>query len=139
MSGVATPFAVSMYYACGKEGNQEYVWSRKPYPIDDSTPYLGVFTFKDIDCVDCEFCAGFFDGLPERPIEKITVQNVSIAFKTDAKEGMPEPAEIDSPILSRAGFYLNNVKSIILKNVKLINVDGEEIINKNCDDIQVLQ
>ncbi len=139
MSGVLTPFVVGMFYACGEEGKEEYVRSRKPYPVDDSTPYLGEFTFKNIDCVDCEVCAGYFDGLPERPIKKIVIENVSVAFKTDARKDMPEPATVDAPFLSRAGFYFDGVESAVLKNVKLINVDGQEIIRKNCDKIEVLQ
>ena len=51
MEGVLTPIVINMWYnCCDPDKNSEYVWSRKHLPIDERTPYLGKFTFRNIFC-----------------------------------------------------------------------------------------
>ena len=50
MDNVITPLVINMYYFCDPDGKTEYVWSRDPKtPVDDGTPYLGKFLFRDIE------------------------------------------------------------------------------------------
>ena len=54
MENVMTPMVMNMYYFCDPDGHEEIVWSQEPHPVDDSTPYLGRFLFRDMECTDCE-------------------------------------------------------------------------------------
>jgi len=138
MKGVLTPFVINMFYNCGVEGKEEYVWSRDAYPIDDGTPYLGSFIFKEIECDDVEVCAGWFDGLPERPIEKVQLENVHFQFKKGEK-GKHLPALAKGvEAISGKGLYFNNVNKVVIKNVKVINVEGETSIFVNCKEKQII-
>lgn len=131
MENVITPLVINMYYFCDPDGHTEYVWSRDPsIPVDDGTPYLGKFVFRDIECVDCECMAGYFDGLVEQPIKEIIIENVSFAFKADAKPNKPAMLE-NVRDFCREGLYLDNVEHLILKNVSFDGVVGEKIIKKN--------
>ncbi|MCM1236631.1 MAG: glycoside hydrolase family 28 protein [Ruminococcus flavefaciens] len=135
MENVITPLVVNMYYFCDPDGHTEYVWSRdKNTPVDDGTPYLGDFVFRDIECVDCECMAGYFDGLVERPIKSITLENVSFSFKEDAKSFEPAMLENVSEYC-KAGLYVDNVETLTLKNVSFKGVEGEKIIKKNCNKV----
>lgn len=135
MENVITPLVINMYYFCDPDGHTEYVWSRdKNTPVDDGTPYLGKFLFRDIECKDCECMAGYFDGLVEQPIKEVVIENVSFSFKPDAKAY--EPAMLENVnSYCRAGLYVDNVERLVLKNVTFEGVDGEKIIKKNLGEV----
>ncbi len=135
MHGVLTPFVINMYYFCDPDGHTEAVWSRDPsIPVDDGTPYLGKFTFRDIECTDVDHCAAYFDGLVEQPIKEITIQNVSFSYKPDAVGGHPAMLEFVREYC-KEGIYVDNVETLVLKNVTFDGVVGEKIIRKNCANI----
>lgn len=134
MDNVITPLVINMYYFCDPDGHTEFVWSRKALPVDDGTPYLGKFVFKDIECVDCECMAGYFDGLVEQPVKEIRIENVSFAFKTDAKPFKPAMLE-NVREYCKEGLYVDNVETLVLKNVTFEGVRGEKIIKKNCGNV----
>lgn len=135
MENVITPLVINMYYFCDPDGHTEAVWSRdKNIPVDEGTPYLGKFHFKDIECVDCECMAGYFDGLVEQPIKEIKIENVSFSFKEDAKPFTPAMLEFVREYC-KEGLYIDNVETLILKNVTFDGVVGEKIIKKNCGKV----
>ncbi|MDE7453517.1 MAG: glycoside hydrolase family 28 protein [Clostridia bacterium] len=131
MENVITPLVINMYYNCDPDGNTEYVWTRsKNMIVDDRTPYLGKFVFKDILCEDCECMAGYFDGLTEQPIKEVVIENVCFSFKDDARAY--EPAMLQGvDAYCKAGLYVDNVETLVLKNVTFEGVLGEKIIRKH--------
>ena len=131
MINVKTPLVINMYYFCDPDGRSDFVWSHdKNIPVDDGTPYLGKFTFRDIDCVDCECMPAWFDGLAERPVKEIRLENVHFSFKSDAKPFIPAMA-LKVTEHCKEGLYADNVERLVLKNVTIEGVDGEQIICKN--------
>jgi len=131
MEGVLTPLVINSYYNCDPiDGKSEYVWSKDKLPIDDRTPYLGTFHFKDISCTDCEVCAGFFYGLPERPIKEVYLENVSISFKEEAKEGLPAMMCYLDP-MRKENLYFNYVDRVYLENVKVSGAAKDTYTLKN--------
>lgn len=134
MDNVITPLVINMYYFCDPDGHTEYVWSREKMPVDDGTPYIGRFVFRDIECVNCECMAGYFDGLVEKPIKEIVIENVSFSFKEDAKPFVPAMLEHVREYC-KEGLYVDNVETLVLKNVTFEGVRGEKIIKKNCHNV----
>ena len=134
MDNVITPLVINMYYFCDPDGHTEFVWSRKALPVDEGTPFLGKFLFKDIECVDCECMAGYFDGLVEQPIKEVRIENVSFSFKEDAKPNIPAMLE-NVREYCKEGLYVDNVENLVLKNVTFTGVKGEKIIKKNCGNV----
>ena len=128
MEGVLTPIVMNMWYnCCDPDRNSEYVWSREHLPIDDRTPYLGSFTFRNMICKDCEAAACYCDGLPERPIEEITVENILFTFSENAKPSKPAMREFMEDFC-RVGMYFDNVKKLTVKDVTLRGVVGDDLI-----------
>ena len=134
MDNVMTPLVMNMYYFCDPDGHEEIVWSKEKHPVDDGTPYLGSFLFRDMDCTDCEWAAGYFYGLVEQPIGSVTIENVRFTFKEDASTGMPAMMDYIDPECKR-GLYFNYVKKVNLKNVTMFGQDGERLITVNVDEV----
>ncbi len=129
MEGVLTPFVINMFYFCDPDGKTEYVWSKSPLPVDDRTPVLGRFTFRDIVCTDAHVAAGFFYGLPESPIAGITLENVSVRFAREAVPSVPAMMSFLDP-MARKGFLFHNVGSVSVRNVRLEGVEGEAFVRE---------
>lgn len=127
MDKVLTPFTANMFYFCDPDGKTEYVWSKEKLPIDDRTPYLGKFTFKNIKATNSEYAAGYFYGLPEMPIEAINIIDSEIEMKEGASSGHPVMMT-DAETCSQQGFIFRNVKNVYLKNVTLRNQKGEAFV-----------
>ena len=128
MEGVITPIVINMWYnCCDPDRNSEYVWSRKELPIDERTPYLGSFTFRNMTCLDCEAAACYCDGLPERPIDEITVENILFTFSDDAKPSRPAMREFMEEFC-RVGMYFDNVRRLVIKDVTVKGAIGDELV-----------
>ena len=135
MEGVLTPIVINLWYnCCDPDRESEYVWSRECLPVDDRTPQMGSFHFKNLVCTDAEVAACYIDGLPEAPIEEVTIEDVQIGFSSSARPGIPMMENFAKP-RCRLGLYLDNVRHIAIKNVKLENVDGEKLIVNHCEKL----
>ena len=135
MDGVLNPLVINMFYFCDPDGQTEYVYSKEKLPVDERTPYLGKFTFKRIKAINAEWSAGYFYGLPERPIEEIRIEDSSISFKDEATCGQPAMMSFAEDV-SKLGFFFNGVNKVILKNVSLSGQEGSRIIKENVGSIE---
>lgn len=135
MSGVLTPIVINMWYnCCDPDRYTEYVWSREHLPVDDRTPHLGAFVFRDMICEDCEVAACYCDGLPEAPIDSITLENITFTFSPDSKAGKPAMRNFAEEFC-RGGMYFDNVRELVVKNVNISGHIGDDIIAKNVEKL----
>ncbi|MDR2867321.1 MAG: glycoside hydrolase family 28 protein [Acholeplasmatales bacterium] len=118
MKNVLTPFVINMFYFCDDDGKTPYVWSKDSLPVDERTPYLGHFTFKNIICQGVSVAAGFFYGLPERKIASITLKNIQVTY---AKNPLPFAAAMMSFLepFTLHGFEFRNVLVVKQKNLTI--------------------
>ena len=135
MEGVITPIAINMWYnCCDPDRESEYVWSRKPLPIDDRTPYLGEFTFRNMSCTDCEAAACYCDGLPEQPIKSITFDNIHFDFAENARPAQPIMKSFMESVC-KMGMYFDNVETLTLNKVTIEGTSTDELIVYNVGEI----
>lgn len=125
MTDVLTPLVVNMFYFCDPDGHTEYVYSKEKLPVDDRTPYLGKFLFKDIKCTDVNVAAGSFFGLPEQPIESIDIQNVSFEYSNNPQAGVPAMMDGLDPMKGR-GLIFHYVNNVNINNVTFKNLKEKE-------------
>ena len=136
MEGVLTPVVINMWYnCCDPDRHSEYVWSREKLPVDERTPHLGAFTFRDMVCTGAQAAACYIDGLPERPIDAVTFENATVDFDPQAKPGVPAMQNFAQE-RCKLGLYFENVEAVQLKNVRLVGVDGDEVIANNCGTVE---
>ncbi len=126
MDNVLTPLVINMYYYCDPDGKSEYVRTKEALSVDDRTPYLGKFLFKNMTCKNVNIAAGTFYGLPEMPIESVELENISFTYDTNAKEGIPAMMEGIDPMKNR-GFIFYNVKNVSMKNISLPDFVKDDI------------
>lgn len=126
MRGVKAPFVVNMFYYCDPDGHSSYVQSREAQPVDEYTPKLGTLTMEDITATGAQFAGCWFDGLPEQPIERVEMKNVSIAFVPDAEAGQAAMAD-NRPEVKKLAIYAENVKELLLHNVSIAGYEGERL------------
>lgn len=129
MNHVKNPFVINMFYFCDEDGKTEYVYSKESLTVDERTPYLGNFIFKDILCENVHHSAGFFYGLPERPIESITFDNVKISYTENVESGYPAMMSFIEK-RNKLGIFARNVNHLILKNLEISGSTGNDIIVK---------
>lgn len=135
MQGVKAPFVINMFYFCDPDGKTEYVWSKESLPVDERTPYIGSFVFKDIKCLDSWWCAGYFYGLPERHVKSVTLENVKVTYDKNATAG-PSLMMTDAEVTLNAGFIFRNVDSVSVKNVDIDGCHGEKFVLDNVSEVQ---
>lgn len=133
MKGVKAPFVINMYYNMGpKGGHTEYVWTTKPLPVDERTPIIGIFKFTNMKCIDVEYAAGVFLGLPEAKIKGLEFENIEFSYNKNCEEGYPVMIEHNFTMKNK-GLYCFNVEKVITKNVTFDGVDGMSIIEERSD------
>jgi hypothetical protein len=114
-----------MFYYCDPDGHTEYVYLKEKLPVDERTPYLGEFKFKDIDCSDVNVAAGTFYGLPEQPIKSIDIENVTFHYAKNPKPGVPAMMDGLDP-MSGKGIILSYVDTVKVKNVKFDGLNDKD-------------
>lgn len=135
MDRVLTPIVINMWYnCCDPDRFSEYVWCRDPLPVDDRTPHMGAFAFRNMECTGAEVAACYIDGLPESPIDEVALENITVSFADDARPGMPSMRNQNQE-RCRMGLYLDNVKQVRVKNVKLSGVEGRALTAEHCGDV----
>ena len=136
MDGVLTPIAINLWYnCCDPDRESEYVWSREKLPVDERTPHMGRFHFKNLDCALAEVAACYIDGLPEAPIEEVTLEHIRVSFAPDAKPGVPI-MENFAKKRCKLGLYLDNVRRVRVDDVRLDGVEGDRLIVNHCETIE---
>ena len=137
MEGVKTPVVINMWYnCCDPDRFSEYVWSREKLKVDDRTPRLGTFLFRNLDCTDAEVAACYIDGLPEMPIDEVTFRKCRISFAGDAKPGIPAMENFAEP-RCKLGLFIENVRRIRVEDVTINGADGESLIASGYEDLHV--
>ncbi len=136
MENVLTPVVINLWYnCCDPDRESEYVWSRERLPVDERTPYMGAFCFQKLLCTGAEVAACYIDGLPEAPIGEVTLEDVDIRFSPDAKPGIPAMENFAKP-RCRLGLYLDNVKTIRIRNVRVHGADGSPLIAAHYETLE---
>lgn len=135
MRDVLTPLVINMFYFCDPDGKTEYVYSKEKLPVDDRTPYLGKFHFKDIVCDDVNVAAGTFYGLPEQPIKEIVIENVTFNYAKDPKPGIPAMMSFSKPIVGE-GLIFNNVSKVEINNVNFKGLQKQDYQLVNVDSLK---
>lgn len=113
------PVTFNLYYG-GKsavevlESGEKVPAAVEPMPVDETTPAFRNIHIKDLVCAGARR-ALFFNGIPEMPIDGITLENIDITSKLGAE------------------FIYS--KNITLKNVNVYNEEGESIVTRYTENL----
>ena len=135
MDRVRMPLIVNSMYFCDPDGHSEWVQSREKKPVDETTPRIGAVRFEQVKATGCQACAGYVLGLPEKPVEELTLKDCEFDFDPDAEPFVPVMAEqVDA--CSRRGLILKNVEKVVLDHVRYAGIQGEWI---DAEEVRTLE
>ena len=135
MDHVMTPLVVNCFYFCDPDGHTTYVQQREGIPADERTPDIRKLAFKEIECTGCEVQAAYIEGLPEKMIDELVLENVSFSFAENAASGEPAMTE-GAGNCSKKGFFASNVKTLLLRDVAVHGQEGQDFIFNNIQQIE---
>ena len=124
MENVVCPFVFNMYYG-GRiaKPEEKFYWDKEPLPVDEGTPQLRDVSITGVRARGVTGSAGFFYGLPEMPVEDVSIRDVIVEMGDGYVEESAQMA--NSPDLVKAGFFLRNANNVELKNVQVIGCQTE--------------
>jgi polygalacturonase len=111
------PLTINMFYRCGASLADGY-FNQNPLPVGPATPSIKNVVICGVRASGCRASAGFIAGLPEAPIENLSI--CACEFSTD--ENSPaRPDESDMflglPPVREKSFRLLNVKEPVFSGV----------------------
>lgn len=134
MDGVKSPFVINAFYKAGND-NLDERFLREYREVTDLTPVFKEFTFEDIVCENVSYGAGFFLGLPESQLEKVTLRNVTVSYRPDASPGeMAMTAWREE--FWHIGFVCENLKLLKLENVTFLDEPSQKFILRNVEKVE---
>ena len=134
MDDVKSPFVINAFYKAGNDITDDR-FAREYREVTDLTPIFKEFTFEDIVCENVSFGVGFFLGLPESKLEKVTLKNITVSYKPDAIPGeMAMTAWKEE--FRHIGFVCENLKLLKLKQVTFKNEPSRKFILTNVEKVE---
>lgn len=141
MERVLMPVTANMFYFCDPDGHSEYVQGQYFMPVDYRTPKIGNLTVRDCVCTDVSASFVCAYGLPEAPIESITLENVEASFLPEGERVPTRPIMMDNfDKMAGMSLFVKNVKNLTCKNVTVTGdaIQEPEIINVEKKDAEGL-
>jgi polygalacturonase len=116
MTNNTCPLSINMYYRCGADPDCG-CFTMDTLPVDEFTPSIKNISIENIHAHGCKASAGFMVGLPEAPIENLSLRDSS--FSTDEESAVtPDNSDMYT------GLPFVDVKSIRILNVKNLKHSG---------------
>lgn len=112
------PLAINMYYKCGANASDEFLFSQSAKPVTGETPSIRRILVSGIRATMCRASAGFVAGLPESPVADLVVENC--AFSTDeSSDASADESDMyyGIPPVSGKGFRILNATAPVLRDV----------------------
>lgn len=126
MVDVLCPFTVNLHYACGAWGDKA-VADRQAHPVTAGTPRVRRIHLSHITAREVKLAAGFVTGLPEMPVEDVSLSDFTISMARDAEPGYPEMAD-NMELMQRAGLYVRHVRGLRMQDVEIVGQDGPALL-----------
>lgn len=134
MEGVLSPFVINAFY---KAGNDDIDWrfERTALPVTELTPRFLDFTFEAVVCKNVAYGVGFFLGLPESPLHRVTLRDVSVSFDPDASPGEMAMTAWQERFC-RVGFVSENLEELVLERVHFSEEPEQTCILRNVGNVK---
>lgn len=127
MEDVLCPLTMNLYYHCNGGRGVAKVASREAQPIDAGTPAFRQVSLSGIRATGVKLAAAWVWGLPEAPVEGLSLKDVSIVMDEDWDvPGEVEMADGVAPVTGQ-GFFARNVRGLELNRVTISGVKGSRL------------
>lgn len=127
MDRVMCPLVINPFYFCGPDGTLPIVSDRTPQPVDAGTPRFRGIHLSHITATNVQSCAAFISGLPEAPLDDVSLDHVSISFAPDAEPAVPAMAD-GVPAMAAAGIHAQFATGLRISGLRLDGVIGPDLL-----------
>ena len=135
MQDVMCPIVMNLYYTCGSTAKtHELVSDPKARPIVESTPQIKNIHISNVTARGRMAAAGVLVGLPERPIENVTLDNVIIDGDPRDEPCKPAMAFGLDEMLGE-GLVGRHVKNLRIRNCDIAATHGPAISMTHADGL----
>lgn len=132
MDAVLCPLVINPFYFCGPDGKLPAVSDRSPRPTDAGTPRFRRIHLSHITATNVQSSAAFVSGLPEAPLEDLTLENVYISFALDPAPAVPAMAD-GVPAMAAAGIHASFTRRMRATNVHVVGAVGPALVADDAD------
>ncbi|WEV51087.1 glycoside hydrolase family 28 protein [Lactobacillus sp. ESL0731] len=134
MQGVITPLAINEFYGKSGATANNYLSNTKQ-PITSGTPAISNISLTNITATDVSSVAGFIYGIPESPVDGVTLSNYSVTMAPNAVAQEPEMID-HAQKYADSGFWFENTTNVHLNNVSIKGITTEKFVhNVNNQDL----
>ncbi|UDF03326.1 glycoside hydrolase family 28 protein [Asticcacaulis sp. AND118] len=130
MEGVGTAFVINSFYWCDPDGKTDHVADRQARPVDEGTPNLGGIALSHIEANGIRHAGLYVLGLPEQPVDGLTLDHIRLRFDPHAEPGEPDMAASIVPV-ARLGGLIANVRNLHVNALDIEGQSGETLILEN--------
>ncbi len=124
MRDVLCPFVINLLYFCGKGGKDPIVSDPAAQAVDASTPAVRRIRLSDVEARGVRSAAACLYGLPESPLEDISLRGVSIEL-VRAEPDVPAMNSVQEPI-TLGGVFARHVRGLEMSGVRIVGCAGPE-------------
>lgn len=138
MENVGAVITMNAYYCCvcGEYPfPKEILFDEGPQPVDALTPRFSGIRISGITARGVTGVGVYLYGLPESPIENVTISDVSMEI-VGCEEGFPPVAAFNRKRCNGEGILIENAKDVTLQGVQL-KCKGERLTLKNAVNVTV--
>lgn len=138
MENVGAVITMNAYYCCvcGEYPfPKEILFDEGPQPVDALTPRFSGIRISGITARGVTGVGVYLYGLPESPIENVTISDVSMEI-VGCEEGFPPVAAFNRKRCNGEGILIENAKDVTLQGVQL-KCKGEKFTLKNAENVTV--
>ncbi len=139
MENVLSPFVINGYYQCGGASpDDESLFSLKKLPIEDNTPVIRNINISNIRATGVTASAAYIYGIPERPVEGVTLSNFSVeTVKTEGDLKDKPIMAFHAPFTRGEGVFCTNIKNSTFSNISVKVQSGPAVEFGDAEDIRV--
>lgn len=143
MDRVFCPIVLNCFYRCSTTPEEmTFVSSPEKQPVRDDTPIFRNLYFSNLTVRHSIAAACWIEGLPEMPVDGITMDNISVDMRCGTDEKPQKPAmnfndEKADALMKGRGMLISNARNIIMRNVH-VDAPGEiGVAMKNCCNAEI--
>lgn len=127
MESVQCPFVFNLFYRCGHDpATVDTTFSHDPQPIDETTPGIRNLTITNVINSDTLGAAGIFIGLAERPIEAVTLADITIELNPGERSRNPAMAYGFKPPRGQ-GLWGRHLSQATFSNIRISGAVGPAV------------
>jgi polygalacturonase len=137
MEDVISPIVFNLFYKCGANPEKiDYLNSKEIIPINELTPYIKNFQISNISSYRTRSACGVFFGLPEMPMEGISLSDIYIEMDKEGQLDTPA-MNFDNTKMIKGGFTGSYLKDFRFQNITIKGLIGPAIDISNAKGIEI--